>query len=203
MMPFKSLYPKYYLKEGELLIMDKPAIVSTVLGSCIAVTLFNKRTGLAGICHALLPQCTKMNFKKDMEIQPNDECDNCPDTFRYADCAVFMMVEAFSRFGVAPQETEVRLFGGAKTMLTHSSRAAKYFVGRQNIETARMVLEYCHLTLASSGVGGSMGRKIIFNTKTGKVVQQFIKQTIFQTQKENTYKLSQPASGQRPASIKR
>jgi chemotaxis protein CheD len=45
-----------FLKPGALYISEKPAIVSTILGSCIAVTIFNKRLKVGGICHALLPK---------------------------------------------------------------------------------------------------------------------------------------------------
>lgn len=184
MQSLTALLPNHYLKAGELFIMDKPAMVNTVLGSCIAVTLFNRRLKLAGICHALLPQCIKRNLNEKIEHLLDNKCSECTEAFRYADCSVFMMAEIFSRFGITSEETEVRLFGGAKMMPNISSRDIKYFVGRQNIETAKMVLDHCNLTLTSSDVGGSMGRKIIFNTKTGEVVQRFIRQTIFHQDKK-------------------
>lgn len=195
-MSHRSSLPNYYLKAGELFILEQPAMISTVLGSCIAVTLFNKRLGFAGICHALLPQCKRKNIKKKIEDLLDNECHKCLEAFKYADCSVFMMAEAFSRFGIKPSETEVRLFGGAKMMSCLSSHDAKYSVGRQNIDAASMILEHYHLTLASSDAGGSAGRKIMFNTKTGEVVQQFIKQTnLRKAQKEdNLHRLNRSAS---------
>lgn len=198
-MSHRSLLPNYYLKAGELFILEQPAMISTVLGSCIAVTLFNKRLGFAGICHALLPQCKRKNIKKKIEDLLDNECHKCLEAFKYADCSVFMMAEAFSRFGVTASETEVRLFGGARMMYSPDSRDAKYSVGRQNIDAARMVLDYYHLTLASSDVGGAAGRKITFNTRTGEVVQQFLKHTnLRRTQKEdNLHRLNRSFSRRR------
>ena len=43
------------LKPGELLICREPHEVTTVLGSCVSITMFNARLGLAAICHAMLP----------------------------------------------------------------------------------------------------------------------------------------------------
>lgn len=179
MVSHKSSLPNYYLKAGELFIMEKPAIISTILGSCIAVTLFNQKRGIAGICHALMPQCIRKKQKNTIDDLLDNECHKCLEAFKYADCSTFMMAEAFFRFGITPQETEVRIFGGAKMMPGEQSRVKTYSVGQQNIDTARKVIDHYHLTLTSSDVGGSGGRKIIFNTKTGEVVQQFINQTIF------------------------
>jgi chemotaxis receptor (MCP) glutamine deamidase CheD len=45
-----------FLKPGEVCISREPAVVTTILGSCIAVTMFNERLKIGGICHALLPK---------------------------------------------------------------------------------------------------------------------------------------------------
>lgn len=179
MLPSKSDLPHYYLKAGEMFIMEKPALISTVLGSCIALTLFNQRKGLAGICHALLPQCIRKSHKTSIDNLLDDECHKCLEAFKYADCSVYMMAESFIRFGITPRETEVRLFGGAKMMVSRSGHDGHYSIGQQNIDTARKVISYCHLELASSDVGGTGGRKIIFNTKTGEVEHHSLNQSIF------------------------
>jgi chemotaxis protein CheD len=190
----KSSLPRYYLKAGELFIMEKPAMISTILGSCIALTLFNRRLGVAGICHALMPKCIKQKQKNSMDDLLDHECHKCLEAFKYADCSVFMMAEAFFRFGITPPETEVRLFGGARMMSSYNSPDVKYSVGEQNVATAKKVIAHCHLELTSSDIGGSAGRKITFNTKTGEVVQQFINQTIFKKAEKVTIVRGLPGS---------
>lgn len=175
----KSSLPRYYLKAGEMFIMEKPAMISTVLGSCIAVTLFNERLGFAGICHALLPHCKRKSYQSKIEDLLDHECHKCSEAFKYADCSVSMMAEAFLRFGITPQETEVRLFGGAMMMSHQKEPEGSMAVGHQNITIATKVIADCHLVLTSSDVGGSVGRKIIFNTKTGEVLHQCLKNNIF------------------------
>lgn len=44
-----------YLKPGEVVVARKPVLVSTVLGSCVAVTMFSPDCGFGAICHAMLP----------------------------------------------------------------------------------------------------------------------------------------------------
>ena len=47
---------RVYLKPGELHFATGPTVVSTVLGSCVSVTMFDRLSGAAAICHALLPE---------------------------------------------------------------------------------------------------------------------------------------------------
>ena len=51
-----SHLPVITLKPAELFISERPAIVRTVLGSCVAVTMYDRQLGIAAICHALLPE---------------------------------------------------------------------------------------------------------------------------------------------------
>jgi chemotaxis protein CheD len=171
----KSELPAYYLKAGELLIMEKPAIVSTVLGSCVAVTLFNRRLGFSGICHALMPQCVQKGFRHKVHFLPDRACHKCSEAYRYVECSVLKLADAFFRFGIAPRETEIMLFGGAQMLTSRNQNS----VGRQNVGMAQKVIADCQLTLVNADVGGSLGRKIIFNTKTGEVISQLVKNTIF------------------------
>ncbi|MGA2142856.1 MAG: chemotaxis protein CheD, partial [Brevinematales bacterium] len=46
---------EYFLKPGELLFSKVPAIVKTILGSCVSVCIFDNKQKFAGICHYLLP----------------------------------------------------------------------------------------------------------------------------------------------------
>ncbi len=158
-----------FLKPGELFILEKPAVVSTVLGSCIAVTFYNRRLPLAAICHALLPRCQRHTYVNSINDILDRNCASCPDTFRYVDCSIAMMIESFSRRGISPMETQVQLFGGAR-MMTHQQRpGAADPVGHQNSSLALKILADHGLKLTRSDLGGTTGRKILFNTETGIV----------------------------------
>lgn len=159
-----------YLKPGEISIIERPAIITTILGSCIAVTLFNKRLGMAAISHALLPHCKRHVYKNYAGDLLNEDCAKCPEAYRYVDCSVSMMIEAFSRSGIAASETQVQLFGGAKMIASPKQSAGIKPVGLQNLIAAKKVIADHGLTIHCCDVGGTAGRKISFNTKTGIVV---------------------------------
>lgn len=158
-----------YLKPGEMSILEMPTIVTTVLGSCVAVTLYNRRLEIAAISHALLPHCKHRVYKNNVLDLLHSACERCSDAFKYVDCAVSMMIEAFSRFGIAANETQVQLFGGAKMMAAQKQPGGREPVGLQNSNVAQKVIADHRLTLYAYDIGGAAGRKISFNTKTGHI----------------------------------
>lgn len=83
--------PTVHLKAGEMHCTDRPTLVVTVLGSCLSVILYNRRLGIGGICHALLPSCGNQKTCSG----------DCMEKFRYVDCAIRQMVKIFDRFGAA------------------------------------------------------------------------------------------------------
>ncbi|RNC71009.1 MAG: chemotaxis protein CheD [Desulfuromonadales bacterium] len=141
--------PRVYLKPGEIHFATSPTVVTTVLGSCVSVTMFSRATGSAAICHALLPEGPRS------------------DAFRYVDTSIVHMLEMFSFSGIPRRSLEVKVFGGADMMAVGGSRLG---VGRRNVQIAAQVLEAEGLDVTVSDVGGTRGRKLLFHTGTGEVL---------------------------------
>ena len=152
MIPRGPLLESIYLKPGELTVAERPALVSTVLGSCVAVTLFSPRLGVGAICHAMLP---------------SGDC--AGDGFRYVDCSLRHMLAHFQRLGIKSGEMTVKLFGGADMFEAVNPNAGSLTVGMKNIRAATELLRLQGLTLAASDVGGRHGRKLLFYSHTGEV----------------------------------
>ncbi|BCA80672.1 chemotaxis protein CheD [Desulfuromonas sp. AOP6] len=140
----------FFLMPAELLILSEPALVSTILGSCVAVTFFHKRTGLAAICHALLPSSTT------------------EDCFKFVNCALAHMLDQFESRKILRREIEVKVFGGADVLAT-SGGFSGGTVGTKNIRAAFDFIKGAGLRVASSDTGGKQGRKILFHSHTGEV----------------------------------
>lgn len=139
-----------YLRPGEIAIVHEPAVISTVLGSCVSFTFFHSRRHLAGMCHALLPH------------------GDCGDGYRYVDSAGSHLLDSFLRRGVPREEIEVKLFGGAD-MFEAARAGDPLTVGEQNVAAARAFVEAEGLRLRASDVGGSKGRKVLFYAHTGEI----------------------------------
>jgi chemotaxis protein CheD len=141
-----------YLRPAEAYVDDRPALVSTILGSCVAVTMFHRATMRGRMCHAVLP---------------TNPSPGQGDTFRYVDSSITYMMEDLLFKGIERTEIEVKLFGGAKA-IDRDDRGTT--VGELNIERALQVIRKERLTLFASDVGGRAGRKIVFDTRSGKVL---------------------------------
>ncbi len=158
----------FYLKPGEMHFADEPTAVTTVLGSCLSITMFVPRTEVGAICHGLLPNCSGKN-----------SCvGDCADGFRFVDCSIKRMVRIFEKLNVRKAEIEVKIFGGADMFDVGKTRK-HLTVGRQNINSARQLVKSHGLKVAASDIGGVTGRKIIFLTHTGEVFLKRIRKSDF------------------------
>jgi chemotaxis protein CheD len=156
---FERKLPVVNLKPAEMCFTDHPTLVVTVLGSCLSVTMYNRRKKLGGICHSLLPRCPdKMTCPK-----------GCGKVFKYVDCSIRHMVRLFDRRNVKRSEIEVKCFGAADMFSRKIETPSTVSVGRQNVQTAEDVILSEGLRILKSDVGGRMGRKILFYTDTGEV----------------------------------
>lgn len=144
------------LTPGTLLITEQEILASTILGSCVSLCLHSNKFRVGAICHGMLPRQTKLPIAGH---------------FPYVDTAVAHMLETMtSRFGLAPSELTVKLFGGASVLQTHMAGAADgRAIGQQNIAAALETLARFGLTPDVQKTGGTEGYKIFFNTGTGEV----------------------------------
>lgn len=155
--------PRVHLSPGQLLVTRDARMVATVLGSCVAVTMFHEPSGLAAICHAMLaePRAREM-------VWPGD-----PARFRYVSHALPEMIGTFHRAGVRPQAVEVKLFGGAN-VIGRAHQGDPLWIGGSNIAAARRLLDRAAFAIAAENTGGDHGRKILFNTATGEVLHKHL-----------------------------
>lgn len=149
---FPGNIPRFYLSAGELHFAETPTIISTVLGSCVAVTMYHPEHHVSAICHALLPE----------EIVPGDP-------FRYVDASISAMLRQFERHGMKKKHLEVKLFGGSEIFRPSKPGLRQISVGKQNILRANQILKQEGLNLVASDVGGNKGRKLFFHSRTGEI----------------------------------
>ena len=157
--------------------------MTTVLGSCVSVTMFSPRHGTGAICHIILPKCRcKNNCDNDcMQCIYNAQSGcrkDCADALRYADCSIDKMIAELKARGIRPDDIETKMFGGSDLVSLNQGRNSVINVGKQNIEAALQGIEEEGLKLMTYDVGGSYGRKIIFHTHTGEVFLKRIEKSV-------------------------
>lgn len=162
--------PMFYLKPAELYITDKPCVVRTVLGSCLAITLFHQQRHLAAICHALLPEPDLHDAETGAAIKAS----------KYVKLVIPEMLAKLREYGIEPQELEVKMFGGADMLRSGADIGTrKPQIGRLNVLKARALLDAQGLSIRVTDVGGNQGRKIFFYTHTGEVLLKRLPVGIF------------------------
>jgi chemotaxis protein CheD len=144
-----------FLKPGQIVVSSEPLLVTTLLGSCVAITMFSNRLRLGGICHAQLPTCGDPHGVEGQK-RPG----------KFVDCAIGEMMERLLVKGALRGELEVKLFGGSDMF---DARGRMRSVGRQNSGMALRILEREGIKVSNQDLGGDRGRKIIFHTHTGAV----------------------------------
>ena len=157
--------PHVHLSPGQLLVTREPQIVVTVLGSCVAVTMFDATSGLAAICHAMLAQPQATEDARLAADRP----------YRFVSRAVPAMLDAYRRAGVPLRRIQVKLFGGGNVIAHAASPFGSAAIGPANIGVARDLIECARLSITAENTGGRTGRKILFNTATGEVLHKHLR----------------------------
>jgi len=153
--------PHVFLKPGELFISRDPAIVSTVLGSCVSITFFEPIARLGAMCHVMLPS------------GPMD------DGFKFLDSTLGYMVEKIAGMGIRLATCDVKMFGGADVLLPRELQGCRMSVGCQNVQEAQRRLDALGIVPKATDVGGKQGRKLFFNSHTGDVFLKKIQKSMF------------------------
>ncbi|NNM53730.1 MAG: chemotaxis protein CheD [Spirochaetales bacterium] len=144
---------KYYLKPGWVYATQDPVVIETVLGSCVSVFLFDERLRVGGANHIIYPQ------------SPPDQ-----PTTKYGDIAMRVLFRLMHDFGSRPADLTARLVGCASIADNPASVAAV----TENLATAERFLRRQRIPVASRETGGHRGRKVAFETATGRLTWQFL-----------------------------
>lgn len=139
-----------YLHSGKLHVSTRPCRVSTILGSCVAVAVFDPTTGIGGLNHFLLPQGAP---------------GSAAQAARFGNLAVPQLVEAVLAAGARRSSLQAKLFGGACVLAAFKKPGGH--LGTRNVEVAREALKAEGIPVVAEDVEGSSGRKLIFQTHDG------------------------------------
>jgi chemotaxis protein CheD len=160
MFEIDSEVSEIYLNPGESYLARKPAIIRTILGSCVGVTFWSARLGVGALTHSQLPRCP-VDAPDGLELGMGR---------RYVDFAIREVAREFDALGARRAEVEVKLFGGADVLLVSDGAGAKPTVGKMNCEVAVAVVGAEGLKVMASSLGGTSGLNIRFDTRTGEVL---------------------------------
>jgi chemotaxis protein CheD len=143
-----------FLQPGEYYFADRNTRIRTVLGSCIAITLWHPKALIGGMCHYMLP--TRQSDK----IPSLDG--------RYGDEALLLLIKEAVAQGTNPMHYEIKVFGGGD-MFPGVKKASAMKIGLRNIDRAMTLLGALNLPITAHHVGGHGHRSVIFDVWSGYV----------------------------------
>ncbi len=138
----------YFLEPGYIFLATRPTVISGVLGSCVAVCLYDRKQKIGGMNHFRYPSTTDRNKA----------------TAIYGNVSTIALVRMMIEQGTHRRHIEAQIIGGA-----YNRDLSTRDVGRENITVARRVLARERIRVVSEDVGGARGRKVVFNTAKNEV----------------------------------
>lgn len=145
----------HYLYPSALFADKEPYLVDTILGSCVAVCLYDTVLKVGGINHYMLPLWNGTGLASP----------------KYGNIAIEKLIEKLLSFGCKRENINAKIFGGGEVVETHNNM---FRIGERNIETAENILKENKIKITGRSVGGKKGRKIRYNTHTGVVLMKYI-----------------------------
>jgi chemotaxis protein CheD len=138
-----------YLLPGQLHVSAEPCQIRTILGSCVAICLWDQRQRVGGMNHFLLPASRQGQLA----------------SLRFADVATKTLLEKLQRLGCRPRDLQAKIFGGSSMFQSQNRYAVS--LGARNVAAALDLLKGAGMDVAAQETGGTQGRKIVFNTDDG------------------------------------
>ncbi|MDT8272279.1 MAG: chemoreceptor glutamine deamidase CheD [Desulfomonilia bacterium] len=130
-------------------------ILATVLGSCISVCIRDKKHGIGGLNHFMLPGDTRCI---DLFISPSA---------KYGMFAMELLINELLKKGCSKKHFEAKVFGGGHVI---NFRKSWDNVPESNIDFIMSFLKMEQIPLVNYDVGGYSGRKILFFPDSGRVL---------------------------------
>lgn len=137
-----------FLQPGQLIVCPEPAAITTILGSCVAVCLWDPRTSIGGMNHFMLPIPVTGHA-----VSP-----------RFGNFAMQQLVERMQAAGARMSSLRAKVYGGASMFPVAGLQT---HLGAQNADLAIAFLNRAAIPIVERDLGGTRGRKLVFHTDEG------------------------------------
>lgn len=143
---------------GQIFVSEKPHFISTILGSCVSVCIFDKEKKYGGMNHYVLPEYSGDGFP----------------LLKYGKNAIEKLIAIMLAKGSNISNLKAKIIGGAGLFGDNHLLG----VGGLNIEIARNTLNKFKIKIEEMNIGGNMGREVVFDNFTGSTNVKFLEPMI-------------------------
>jgi chemotaxis receptor (MCP) glutamine deamidase CheD len=138
---------RHFLYPGQVFVTRDPITISTILGSCAAVCLWDRHKRAGGMNHYLLP----------------DGVGEGPNRLRYGNVANPELLKQVLALGCEVRNLQAKIFGGSSAFAVDLSQS----VGSRNVELAESFLRSAGIPVVEREVSGKHGRRLNFRVVDG------------------------------------
>ncbi len=138
---------RHFLYPGQIFVSREAITISTILGSCAAVCLWDSRRKIGGMNHYLLPEGAA----------------DGPNRLRYGNVANAALLNELLALGCEVKNLQAKIFGGTSAYAADPLTA----LGTRNVQMAEQFLRDAGIPITAKEVSGKHGRKLTFNTVDG------------------------------------
>jgi chemotaxis protein CheD len=146
---------RHYIAPGQIFVSAAPAAITTILGSCIAVCLWEPRRRIGGMNHFMLPQYASAGVASP----------------RFGNVAMEQLVEQMRLAGARLPLLQARVIGGS---CMFEQMQSSNHLGHKNAELAMEFLRRRAIEIVEVAVGGTRGRRLTFHTDEGTTCLKLI-----------------------------
>jgi chemotaxis protein CheD len=163
------------LLPGDFFACSGEQVIVTVLGSCIAVCLYETQLKIGGMNHFMLPQLNNDGLvtadeKSSEQTRSEQDTDKKfladyqhSNAARYGNAAMELLINEIIKLGGSRKNLTAKIFGGSAII------GAKIDVGQKNINFIHDYLAIENIASLSQDLGGSYARKVYFIPATNEV----------------------------------
>jgi chemotaxis receptor (MCP) glutamine deamidase CheD/CheY-like chemotaxis protein len=163
---------KIFLLPGEMHVARNPVEIGTLLGSCVAVCLYNRVHNFGGMNHFMLPEVSSQDTPSG----------------KYGTYSTATLIKMILTYDNAIGHLEASIIGGGNVN-GHLEMAQG--IGASNILAAETILQGHNIPIINKSTGGDFGRKVYFKNWSGEIEIKKIEksaQARFIEEKKTAYK---------------
>ena len=142
--------PLLNLTAGDVHCARDPTMLTTILGSCVSVCLWDGARGVGGMNHFVLPY-----------ERPG------MDNARSGPVAMRQLISGLLKLGAQMPALRAKLFGGAAVLRVGPSAV---HIGSENVRVALEALHDHRIPVVARRTGGQHGMSLRFVTSTGEAL---------------------------------
>lgn len=130
-------------------------LITTGLGSCVGIALYDPVAKVAGLAHIMLPDSQR----------------GLPSSNKgkFADTAIPALVGEMEGAGAQRQRLQAKIAGGAQ-MFSFTDHGDNNSIGERNVEAVQTILSQLKIPILAQDTGGRRGRTIAFDPNCGRLV---------------------------------